>query len=190
MPEEFHIYPPDSPFYRLLSTKYDADREDEALEIINDHPELATLTWPGPDKQGQPFIKGSTALHYAANDGKQRLVTRLIELGADVNASSACWYRSVLSWAANNARVDTILLLLKNGALPTSLDAMYAAAWGGSRCGEGQEESYARALEVLVNAGADPNDSRNENNETPLTIALDSGNKGAVDYLQSIGAIR
>jgi ankyrin repeat protein len=122
-------YPEDSPFYQLLATKYAAEREDEAIEILNEHPEIARLEWPGPDSQGQPSVKGSTALHYAANDGKPRLVRRLIECGADVNASNACWFRSVLSWASNNARVETIKLLLEQGAGPDSLDALHAAAW-------------------------------------------------------------
>src|SRR4249919_1315878 len=96
-------YPEDTPFYQLLATKYAADREQEALEILDESPDIAQLEWPGPDSKGQPFVKGSTALHYAANDGRLRLVRKLIEYGADVNASNACWYRSVLSWAANNA---------------------------------------------------------------------------------------
>lgn len=128
-----------TPFYRLLATKYDAAREQEAIEILDKHPEIATLEWPGPDQNGQPFVQGSTALHYAANDGKLKLVGRLIECGADVNASNACWFRSVLSWAANNARVGTITFLLEHGAKPDSLDALHAAArlrlWQG--CGTG-----------------------------------------------------
>ena len=96
-------YSEDTPFYQLLATKYDAQREQEAIEILETHPEIARLEWPGPDRNGQPFVKGSTALHYAANDGKLWLVLRLIEYGADVNASNACWFRSVLSWAANNS---------------------------------------------------------------------------------------
>ena len=86
-------YHEDSPFYRLLATKYDRTREDEAIEILNQHPELATTEWPGPDEQGQPFVKGSTTLHYAANDGKLRLISRLVDLGADVMASRANWFQ-------------------------------------------------------------------------------------------------
>jgi hypothetical protein len=48
--------------------------------------------------------------------------------GADVNASNACWYRSVLAWAANNARLEAVRLLLARGARPDSLDAVHAAA--------------------------------------------------------------
>ena len=103
----------DSPFYKLLATKYKSEEEDLGITIVESHPEIAKLEWPGPDELGQPFIKGSTALHYAANDGKDRLVLTLLAHGADINASRANWYRTVLSWAANNARISTIHLLLE-----------------------------------------------------------------------------
>ena len=147
-------YDEQSPFYRLLATKYDQSREDEAIEILNQHPELATLTWPGPDERGTPFIKDSTALHYAANDGKLNLMARLVKLGADVNADHANWYRSVLSWSANNARLEAIRWLLEHGACADSLDALHAAAWGGSSGGSDQSKDYAEALRLLIEAGA------------------------------------
>lgn len=181
-------YNENSPFYKLLATKYKQEEESLGIEIVEAHPEIATLEWPGPDKQGQPFVKGSTALHYAANDGKDKLVLKLLEYGSDINASGANWYRSVLSWAANNARSTTIRLLLEYGADPTSLDAVHAAAFGGSSCGEGREKEYAETLQILIDAGADMNDRRHINNDTPLGTALISGNRGAITYLRGIGA--
>ena len=181
-------YSEDTPFHRLLATKYDQEREQEAIAILEEHPELVTLEWPGPDERGQPFVKGSTVLHYAANDGKISLVNRLIDRGADVNASHACWFRSVLSWAPNNARVATIRLLLDRGAQVHSLDALHAAAWGGSACGEGKEREYAESLKILIEAGADMNDRRHGKDRTPLAVALGSGNQGAIEFLRSVGA--
>ena len=181
-------YAEDHPFYCLLATKYDRQREEEALEILHAHPELARLAWPGPDEQGKPFIRGSTALHYAANDGKLRLGQRLLELGADINASEANWFRSVLSWAANNARNEMIDYLLAQGAAPDSLDAMHAAAWGGSSCGADEEKDYVGALQRLLAAGADLNDRRNGNNQTPWYRARESGNQRAIAFLESLGA--
>ena len=63
-------YDEDSPFYKLLATKYKSEEEDLGIAILQSHPEIAKLEWPSPDEGGQPFVKGSTALHYAANDGK------------------------------------------------------------------------------------------------------------------------
>ncbi|MEM7383477.1 MAG: ankyrin repeat domain-containing protein [Verrucomicrobiota bacterium] len=179
---------PDSPFYRALATKYDPNREKEALEILEAHPEIATLEWPGPDEGGQPFIKGSTLLHYAANDGKLRLMARLVELGADVNASKANWYRSVLAWAGNNARLDAIAWLLEHGADPNSLDALHAPAWGGSTGGEDESIDYPAAIEMLVNAGADLNPSLGgDYKSTPLTVANESGNVRAIATIERLG---
>ena len=181
-------YDEDSPFHKLLATKYKEEEEDLGISIVESHPDIAKLEWLGPDEEGQPFIKGSTALHYAANDGKDRLVLKLLGHGADINASNANWYRSVLSWAANNARISTIRLLLENGADPRSLDAVHAAAYGGSACGEGEEQEYAESLRILIEAGANMNDRRHYLSQTPLGIALNSGNKGAIEYLSEIGA--
>jgi ankyrin repeat protein len=178
----------ETPLYQLLATKCQAEREDEAIEILDRHPELARLEWLGPDADGQPFVKGGTALHYAANDGKLRLIQKLIDCGADINASNACWFRSVLSWAANNARIETIRFLVDRGARATSLDALHAAAWGGSARGKGKEREYAKSLELLIEGGADMNDRRHCNNRTPLGVALESGNAGAIALLRSLGA--
>ena len=175
-------YPEDSPFHLLLATRYDPAREQEAIDLLDRHPELARLEWPGPETT---FIPGSTALHYAANDGKLQLVRQLIAHGADVNASNAHWFRSVLAWAANNARLETIRILLAHGARPDSLDAMHAAAWGGSDRGRGHEQEYADTLRLLLDAGADLNDRRHRGNMTPLAVALESGNSGAIDFLRS-----
>ena len=49
-------YSKSAPFYQLLATKYEADREQEAIEVLNQHPEIAQLEWPGPDSNGQPFV--------------------------------------------------------------------------------------------------------------------------------------
>ena len=179
----------DTPFHRLLATKHDPNREQEALGILQEHPEIALLEWPGSDLQSDPFLPGSTALHYAANDGRLHLVRRLVELGADTNASNTRrWYRSVLSWAANNARLETITFLLQNGARPDSLDALHAAAWGGPNRGEGREHEYVAALDMLITAGANLNDRRHFKHCTPLAVAIESGNAGAIHFLRSLGA--
>lgn len=178
----------DEPFTRLLATKYRPELEDEALAILEANPHIARSAWAGPDEGGKPFVKGSTALHYAANDGKLRLVARLLELGADPNASDANWFRSVLSWAANNARLKSLRLLLDNGASPQSLDALHAAAWGGSSAGNDTNRDYVGALRMLVEAGADVNDRRHYLGRTPLDLAIESGHKAAIQFLRSLGA--
>ena len=177
-----------TPFYRLLATKYKAELEGDALSILERHHDLALTEWSGPDDKGHPFVRGSTALHYAANDGKLELMSRLLDLGADPNASNANWFRSVLSWAANNARLEAVTLLLERGASAHSLDAMHAAAWGGSSAGQDLARDYVGTLGLLLSAGADKNDRRHHRDRTPLDVALKSGNEVAVAFLRSLGA--
>ncbi len=164
------------------------DREEEAIAILNKHPELATEEWQGPDEQGQPFVRGSTPLHYAANDGKLTLMTLLIDLGANVNACNANWYATPLSWAANNARIEAMKLLLENGASIHSANAVHAAANGGSSCGSDTSKDYVQALRLLHEQGADINDKVFRDRLTPLGLALESGNTAAIEYLRSVGA--
>ena len=178
---------PTSPFYRALDTKYDPEREQEAVDLVAAHPEIATMEWPGPDEGGNPFVKGSTLLHYAANDGKLALMQILVESGADVNAANANWYRSVLAWAANNARLEAIEWLLSQGADPTSPDALHAAAWGGSTGGEDEEKDYPQALEILVGAGADLNEKEPRYRSTPFTVSLESGNTRSQKKIEELG---
>ena len=113
----------------------------------------------------------------------------LLDIGADPNASHANWFRSVLSWAANNARLSVIQYLCENGASPHSLDALHAAAWGGSGQGKGEEVEYGAAIAMLVAYGADINDRRSYQNKTPLAVALESGNEGAIEVLSSLGGV-
>jgi ankyrin repeat protein len=74
---------------------------------------------------------------------------------------------------------------LARGAWPDSLDALHAAAWGGPGRGRGREREYAETLRLLIDAGADLNDRRSCRNQTPLAVALESGNAGAIELLRS-----
>jgi ankyrin repeat protein len=176
-----------TPFEAALSTKYDPKREAEAMEIVDKHPEIATMAWEGDDTGGQPFVRGATLLHYAANDGKLELMKLLVEHGADVNAEDANWYRSVLAWAANNARLEAILWLLDHGASPLSADALHAAAWGGSSSGTDESQDYPAAIELLVGAGADLNEKSERYTSTPLAVANESGNARAQEKIKELG---
>lgn len=177
---------PTSPLEQILATRYDPAREDEALEILEAHPGLATEKWAGPEGVEGGFIPGSTVLHYASNDGKLRLMERLIELGADVNADEARWYATPLAWAANNARIEALGLLLDRGASPRSLHALHAVAFGGSSAGKESPDRYVEAVRLLIARGADPGDTREPGRRTPLEIAIEVGNSAVTDFLKSL----
>jgi hypothetical protein len=44
-------------------------------------------------------------------------------------------------------------------------------------------------LKLLLVAGADANDRRYCTGQTPLALALESGNVGAIEFLRSAGAL-
>ena len=173
----------------LLSTKYDPNREQEAIEILQKCPNLAKEMWLGPDNNGNPFVYGSTALHYAANDGKITLMRQLIEFGADVNAHQAKWYATPMAWAANNAHIGAIRLLLAAGGNINGANIVHAAAFGGSSCGSDETKDYLGTLKFLYDNGADMNSRIFRDKLTPLSLAIESGNKKAQEFLRSIGAV-
>ena len=50
------------------------------------------------------------------------------------------------------------------------------------------EHEYARTIRLLIDAGADMNDRRHCHGRTPLAVALESGNSGAIECLRPLGA--
>ncbi len=50
-------YDDNSPFYKLLATKYKKEDETLGIAIVETHPEVAKLERQGPDEQEQPFVK-------------------------------------------------------------------------------------------------------------------------------------
>ena len=155
-----------------LSAKYDPNCEQEAIEILQKCPNLATEMWLGPDNNGDPFVYGSTALHYTANDGKITSMRQLIEFGADVNA-----------------HIGAIRLLLASGGNINGASIVHAAACGGSSCGSDETKDYLGTLKFLHDNGADMNSQIFRDKLTPLSLAIERGNKKAQEFLQSIGAI-
>ena len=96
------------------------------------------------------------ALVWAAKAGRVDAVSRLVELGADVDADV---YRGTpLTWAAVNGRVEAIAQLLELAADPNR-----RGTFGGPDHGEGvtalhlaAQAGRAEAVDVLLSAGADP----------------------------------
>ncbi len=93
--------------------------------------------------------RGATALHNAAAQGHARLVTRLIDLGAPLDAKDFSG-ATPLTNAAYFGRVDIVRILLTKGARPNVLNVavtpLIAAVLGGN----------AGIVDQLIQAGADP----------------------------------
>jgi ankyrin repeat protein len=96
------------------------------------------------------------ALVWAAKSDRVEAITRLVELGADVDADP---YRGTpLTWAACNGRVDAIRRLVELGA-----DVNARGTFGGPDHGQGvtalhlaAQSGQAEAVDALLELGADP----------------------------------
>src|SRR6056300_1697372 len=79
---------------------------EEIVDIIKKNPNSVFETDP---------VEGYTALHYAAWDGKDQIVSILIENGAKVDAKGIDGYTPFLL-AANNNHLKSTEILVNNGA--------------------------------------------------------------------------
>ena len=160
----------------------------QALKILEYRSEFAVATWEKESK----WIKGSTPLHWAAHDGHLKLVKRLIELGADINASKANWWSRPIDWAADGGKYQVVQYLLKNGAAFggdkwSNCTPLHVVAQGGSTNGKKKSGDYKKTARVLLKEGADVNAIATYGGQppelTPLDDAQIAGNKGVEKVL-------
>lgn len=175
------------------------DRVDRLIELIRDdrHSAAVGMLQASPElavecsaESGQ--FHGVTALHWAAHRNAINVCQRLIELGANVNASSGDWWLTPLSWAADAGSVAAVELLLSHGAdvnqdAIVGTTALHAAAMGGSTQGTGDPSAYAKTAEVLIAYDADIN-RRTNRQRTPLDEAITYENSAVADVLRKHGA--
>ena len=168
---------------------------DLALKTLEDNPNLVNAEWV----EDGDFIKGSTALHWAAHYGYLELVKRLIELKANVNADCADWWCRPIDWAADSACYEVVELLINSGAdisgdKWSKATPLHVVAQGGSSNGKSNTENYKRTAETLIRFGADVNAVANYGGSppsiTPLDDAIQVGNEAVVEVLRSNGGLK
>jgi ankyrin repeat protein len=121
-----------------------------------------------------------TALHFAALKGDHHIVTRLLEIGADVDIQDKHG-RTPLHHAASGGYENTVIVLLWNGADVDIQDKhgrtpLHHAASGG----------YKNTVIVLLQNGAD--DIQDEHGRTALHHAASGGYENTVIVLLQNGA--
>jgi ankyrin repeat protein len=179
------IMPDDDALIRLIRER----RDDEALELLNGSPGLAT---GHSAEQGQ--LRGASPLHWAAHRNAVRLCERLIELGADVNDSATDWWLTPLAWAADAGSAEAVPLLLSHGAnvnqdAVVGTTALHAVAMGGSSRGSRDPDAYQRTAEILIAHGADINRrAAGDRGQTPLDDAIANKNDPVAAVLRKHGA--
>ncbi len=163
------------------------EKLESALNLLNEIPHLAQEQ---SAETGQ--FHGVSALHWAAHRNAVSLCERLLELGADVNASSGNWWLTPLAWGADAGSADAVELLLQHGAevdqdAIVGTTALHAVAMGGSSQGKRNPEAYQRTAEILIRHGACLA-GRPEYHRTPLDDALEYENQTIIALLKSCDA--
>ena len=130
---------------------------------------------PGVDRMGR------TPLHYAANEGLYEEALRLLEGGADANASDDKGW-TPLHFAAQSESLEIAALLLAHGAGVDALDSdgnssLWRAVF--SCTGEGALIAALRA------AGADPF-KENHHGISPIALARDIGNDDVEQFFADL----
>ena len=143
---------------------------------------LKILIESGGDKDGEE--NGNTPLNNAAGNGHKACLEVLIKAGADVNqetpesnAEYADMVRKAVTDAVWNNQIDCLTLLLQAGGNPNNDSVIVSSMYGLPQC-----------LELLLDAGADVNESDNTLFEAPILIAARCGRSKCLDLLIHAGA--
>ena len=156
----------------------DADKTKKATKLLTKENKLATTIWKGDSK----WIKGSTALHWAAHRGNLDIVIKLVELGADVNANKADWWCRPIDWASDSGRYKVVEYLLKNGAIYSgdrwsNCTPLHAVAQGGSSNGRRRSKDFRKTAKVLIEFGAEINAIAQYGGQPPKLTPLDDAQR-------------
>jgi ankyrin repeat protein len=158
------------------------------LAVIYGHPEVAMLlVRSGADVHAKQKNKmGGTPLFWAAQNGYKDLVALILEKspGNGLECEDA-W--AVLSLAASAGHRDVVELLLSKGASANAKDneglgmtpLHFVARYGRGESG--------KVVELLLNKGAQIN-ARDNQGRTPLSCAMQEGNKETAEVLRRLGA--
>ena len=111
------------------------------------------------------IFEGRTLLHYAAQMGRSKIVIRLIQLGADVNATSREGF-TPLHTAAYHGRDRMIEELIHAEALINA-----QSNWDETPLHSATKGGHIACVEKLLNLGANPN-IQSHNGETALHMAV------------------
>lgn len=97
----------------------DLSRQLLAAVFLGDEPRVAALLGRHPDLATRTDGRGNQPIHHAARNGETEIVRRLVEHGADVNATTARDH-TVLYCAGGHGHLETVQLLLDHGADPNA----------------------------------------------------------------------
>lgn len=126
-------------------------RLDLVKNLLNDRADVKSVSRKGD----------VTALMGAAKGGHTEVVRCLLDAGADVNRTNEMG-TTPLMWAARSGCVQTVVLLLSRGAHVNSKEQYIVSRTALMHAAECE---HGLIVQVLLNAGADPNAVDNQGNK-------------------------
>eukprot|EP00933_Yihiella_yeosuensis_P023155 TRINITY_DN1807_c2_g1_i1.p1 TRINITY_DN1807_c2_g1~~TRINITY_DN1807_c2_g1_i1.p1 ORF type:complete len:218 (-),score=54.84 TRINITY_DN1807_c2_g1_i1:182-835(-) len=165
-----------------LLKKGETDEED-LLELLKDDVRARD---PLEDKSSgiahQRDKDGWSPLHWAAQDGHERLAEKLIEMRVSTNSADQCG-ATPLMIAAFNGRIRIIEALL----LERSTDVRQVNTYLTTALHYAAQRGHANCIQSLVEAGAEV-DALDRHSDTPLSWAARAGHLDAVKKLLELKA--
>ena len=128
--------------------------------------------WPKRKPRQDVDEYGRAEIWYAAADGEEELVRRLLQKGADPNSPDDVAF-TTLHVAAQNGHVHVVRTLLNSGANPNAVDSHgNGPLW--TALLSSPKEKKDDLISVLLASGADP-DCANEHGRSPREMAMTIG---------------
>ncbi|MDI1227883.1 MAG: ankyrin repeat domain-containing protein [bacterium] len=132
----------------------------------------------GPDTPEQRDKK----LRKAAKRGDAVEITRLLDAGADINATGGFWGNTALGWAADQGHLHSVQLLLERGA---KIDEPNSLGW--SPLVNAIVSNHGAIVELLLEKGASVT-VKDGSNRTPLDNAVNYKVKAMAELLNKHAA--
>ena len=143
-----------------------------------------------PDIEARVASEDGWLMRWAARQGKEATIARLLQCGADVDATHNESYetqdKTPLSWATENDHITTMMLLLENGA---KVDAVFSNMLSTHQTPllDAVRSGHVSAVKLLLERGADVNVQCSQG-RTPLSWATWDGDEAIVKLLLESGA--
>lgn len=141
------------------------------------HAAVLALIEKGNASVNAPDFEGNSPLHVAVQNGDAKMVQLLLKYGAAPNQCDVEGATAVHLAAANGNTRIAAALISKGGSVQV-------------RDHEGEvplfycvREGHQQMAQLLMRCGSDPRSSINEDNETPLDVALETGDTGMAQLL-------